>query len=60
MRYEVALIPGDRIGMEVTPEGVQTLEVLAGECGFEIAMPFIVTGPSSTSNVTDFCVHPTA
>jgi tartrate dehydrogenase/decarboxylase/D-malate dehydrogenase len=31
MRHQIALIPGDGIGREVIPEGVRTLEVLAGD-----------------------------
>jgi tartrate dehydrogenase/decarboxylase/D-malate dehydrogenase len=36
MKYEIALIPGDGIGTEVVPEGVRTLEALAGKYGFEV------------------------
>jgi tartrate dehydrogenase/decarboxylase/D-malate dehydrogenase len=34
MTYRIALIPGDGIGKEVTPEGVKALEALAKKFGF--------------------------
>ena len=37
MTYEIALIPGDGIGLEVIPEGVRVLEALAKQFGFEVA-----------------------
>ena len=36
MTYEIALIPGDGIGLEVIPEGVRVLEALAKQFGFEV------------------------
>ena len=37
MTHEIALIPGDGIGLEVIPEGVRTLKSLAGKFGFEVS-----------------------
>ena len=37
MTHEIALIPGDGIGLEVIPEGVRTLKALAGKFGFEVS-----------------------
>ena len=36
MALNIALIPGDGIGLEVIPEGVRVLEALTGRYGFEI------------------------
>ncbi|MEJ2133705.1 MAG: tartrate dehydrogenase [Desulfofustis sp.] len=36
MTYEIALIPGDGIGLEVIPEGVRVLEALATQFGFQV------------------------
>jgi len=36
MTLNIALIPGDGIGLEVVPEGVRVLEALAGRYGFEV------------------------
>ena len=37
MAYKIALIPGDGIGREVIPEGVRTIQALAGKFGFEVS-----------------------
>lgn len=36
MVYRIALIPGDGIGKEVVPEGVQALEALAAQYNFQV------------------------
>jgi len=43
MAFNIALIPGDGIGLEVVPEGVRVLNALAARYGFEVkfeAFPF--------------------
>lgn len=37
-RYEIAVIPGDGIGKEVTPEGLRVLEVAGKKYGFELEL----------------------
>ena len=36
MQYNIALIPGDGIGLEVIPEAVRVLERLAEKYGFQM------------------------
>jgi len=36
MSYEIALIPGDGIGLEVIPEGVRVVDALSEKFGFEM------------------------
>ena len=38
MPHKIALIPGDGIGLEVIPEAVRVLQLLAKKFGFQISL----------------------
>jgi 3-isopropylmalate dehydrogenase len=43
--YKIGVIAGDGVGPEVVREGVETLEAVAGKCGFEVrTIPFDLGG----------------
>ena len=37
-KYRIAVIPGDGIGKETTPEGLRVLDAAARRFGFELAL----------------------
>lgn len=39
-KYEIAVIPGDGIGLEVVPESIRILDVIAAKCGFQLSYKY--------------------